>query len=213
VYSQDTDEPAEKPPAKPATKEDKRLFGIFPNYKTMPADTGPIKPLTVGGKFKLAAKDSFDPPVFLTSAFYAGIAHLSDQYPTWRQGARGYGKRYGSGYADQAIGNFLVEASLPALFHQDPRFFRLGKGGFAKRTGYALSRIWVTRTDSGGTTFNISEFGGNGLAALVGNLYYPGEGRAPENTLNRWATQLVGDSVFNVLKEFYPDIRRKLFKH
>jgi hypothetical protein len=37
---------------------------------------------------------------------------------------------------------------VPTLTHEDIRYYTLGKGGFCKRTGYALSRAVVTRSDS-----------------------------------------------------------------
>jgi hypothetical protein len=54
--------------------------------------------------------------------------------------------------------------------------------------GYALSRTVVTKTDSGRTTFNISEAVGNTLEAGLSNAYYPPEGRGLKQTGKNWAT-------------------------
>lgn len=202
-------------PAQPATTEEKkpapdshRIFGIIPNFQTVTADTLP--PMTVRQKFGLASRDSFDPSSFVLAGFYAGIGQLTDQYPTFGLGAKGYGKRYLTAYADQVSGNFLSEALIPVLFHDDPRFYRLGKGSGGRRTWAALRQIWITRTDSGHETFNMPELLGNGMAAALSNAYYPEAERTAGETFERWGVQIVSDAGFNMLKEFWPDMRQHM---
>jgi hypothetical protein len=87
----------------------------------------------------------------------------------------------------------------------------LGKGGFIRRTGYAISRTFVTKTDSGGTSFNFSEVVGNGLEAGLSNAYYPPQERGPSQTALNWATQMESAVLNHVFQEFWPDIHKKLF--
>ena len=196
----------------PVDKKHDRIFGIIPNYKTAPDLSGPIEPLGTGEKFHLAAEDSFDPYNFALAGMYAGIGQWQNQYPAFGQGPAGYAKRFGGAYADLAVGNYMTEAIAPTLFHQDPRYFRLAKGGFWKRTGYALTRIVITRTDSGERSVNYSEISGNAAAAAISNLYYPAANRTAGGTSQKLGLQLATDAGFNVLKEFWPDMRRKIFK-
>jgi hypothetical protein len=51
------------------------------------------------------------------------------------------------------------------------------------------------------------------VAAAISNLYYPPEARSPADTLTRWGTQIMWDTLSNELKEFWPDIRRKIHRH
>ncbi len=95
----------------------------------------------------------------------------------------------------------------PALLPADP-----ARGGVWSRTVYAATRILVTKTDSGGTTFNFSEVVGNSISAAVGNAYYPGETHLSDN-LGRLGTYLATDAISQVLKEFWPDIKRKYLSH
>src|SRR5262249_7448609 len=106
---------------------DKRAFGVVPNYKTVEPGTA-IEPLSVKEKFAIAAKDTFDYPIFGVTAFLAGISHLQDANPSFGQGAKGYGHRYITGYGDQAITTILVEGAFPSAFHHDPRYFRRATG-------------------------------------------------------------------------------------
>ncbi len=101
---------------------------------------------------------------------------------------------------------------MPTMLHEDIRYFRLGEGSAWKRTRYALTRVFVTHKDSGAWTFNVSEIAGNAFAASLSNIYYPDSQRTVGNTTQKWGVNVASDAGFNVLKEFWPDIRRKLFK-
>jgi hypothetical protein len=107
----------------------------------------------------------------------------------------------------------MTGAVLPSLLHQDPRFFQESEGGFMHRTEYAVSRIFVTRTDSGGEQFNYSEIVGSAFSAAISTYsYHPKGDRNLPNTASVWGTQVGYDTITIVVKEFWPDIRRKLNK-
>src|SRR5947209_1547042 len=119
----------------------------------------------------------------------------------------GYAKRFATSYGDQMVGNMMTEGIVPSLLHQDPRYFRLGAGSKGKRARYALTRIFVTRTDSGHNAFNFSEVGGNCIAAAISNAWYPDTRTAADNS-EKVGIQLATDAFSNVLKEFWPDVKR-----
>lgn len=186
---------------------------MIPDNKIVPStNLATAEPLTVGGKFMLAFKDTIDPFTFVLAGFYSGIAQWQNDYPTFGEGGSGYGKRFGAAYADQAIGNYLTEAIIPSLLHEDPRYFRKGSGRKRGRLGYALSRTIITRKDNGRSSFNYSEVVGNGLAAGIANFYYPASQRSLGETGEKLGIQVISDSAFNVLLEFWPDMKRLVFK-
>ncbi|MBV8807479.1 MAG: hypothetical protein JO033_02295 [Acidobacteriaceae bacterium] len=200
------DQPGVVAPGKTEAGEDKRVLGVLPNYRT--AEMNAVgQPLTPGQKFKIAAKDSFDYPLILLGAAYAGLYQLEDSHSEFGQGFEGYMKRFGTSYCDQVTGNMFTEAFLPILLHQDPRYFRMSEGSFGRRTWYAVSRIFVAHTDSGKTVFNYSEIAGNGIASAIGLSYYPDNRNVPDYMMN-WGIQLGTDATSQVLKEFWPDIKR-----
>jgi hypothetical protein len=140
----------------------------------------------------------------------AAKAQAEDDDAAWGQGMKGYGKRYAAGFADQAIGNFMTGAIYPSLLHQDPRYYGMGKGGFWHRTGYALTRVIITRGDSGAKQFDFSEFLGDATAAGIADAYHTREDRTLSGTASTFSTQIGVDALGNVLKEFWPDIQHKL---
>jgi hypothetical protein len=187
-----------------------RLFFALPNFLTV-ENVGQIPPLTSGQKFKVVAQSSFDYVEFPWYGFLAGISQAQNSEPGYGQGAAGYGKRYGAAFADGTIENFWTSAILPSVLHQDPRFYQLGKGGFWHRTGYAVSRIFVTRSDSGQSQFNTSEILGSAISATISTYsYHPEADRTLSNTASVWGTQIGYDTITIVVKEFWPDIRRKI---
>jgi len=192
-------------------KQNKRILGIIPNYRAVSANTQ-LPPLDFKGELWLATQDTFDYSDFIFVGALAGINMASRSQPTFGQGAEGYGKYYWHVFVDGAVENYMTEAIIPAATKEDPRYYTLGKGGFIKRTGYSVSRLFITRTNSGGSTFNLSEIVGAGAAAGIGNAYYPAQSNQFVKTYQRWGTQVGLDGVFNVLKEFWPDIDQKLFR-
>src|SRR6266851_6941481 len=122
-----------------------RLFFTLPNFLTL-ENANQVPPLTAGQKFKVVARSSFDYVQYPWYGFLAGISQAENSEPGYGQGAAGYGKRFGASMADGTIENFLTSAVFPSLLRQDPRFFQSGKGSFWHRTGYAITRVVVTRT-------------------------------------------------------------------
>ncbi|HEY2842040.1 MAG TPA: hypothetical protein VGJ09_00260 [Bryobacteraceae bacterium] len=203
------------PPATAAPSDtpaaNSRVLGVLPNYRSA-EESSPFEPLSVRRKFYIGYKDSTDYPIFFVAAALAGLGQMTDQHPEFGQGMEGYGKRLGGSVADQLVGNFLTESVMPSLLHEDPRYFRRGKGSVMSRTGYAASRVFIAKTDKGNWTFNFAEVSGNAISAAVGNAYYPHERKLGDN-FERFYSQMATDAFSQILKEFWPDIKRKYFSH
>lgn len=204
----DQDSPKKDP--RSGTTNDRILYAM-PNFLTV-ENAGQVPALTSKQKFKLVAEDSFDYFNYPWFGVLAGISQAENSEAGYGQGAQGYAKRYGSAFADGTIENFTTGALFPSLLHQDPRYYQLGEGKFLHRAGYAATRIFVTRTDSGRRQFNYSEVTGAAVAAGISNAYHPAGDRTVGNTMSVWATDMGWDTFILVVKEFWPDVRRKLSK-
>ena len=206
---------AEAPGVAPAAEQiplkNDRLFFVLADY-TFVEKQDNFAPLSAKTKFLLSAKTMSDPVTisFIGTIALAGQARDSD--PTYGQGLQGYAKRYATFYADTGIGTLMTTSVFPALLHQDPRYFQLGTGSARRRIIYSVSRIFVTRADRGAAQFNYSEIVGNAVAAGISNTYHPQSQRTLGNTLSIWGTDIMLNTVCNVAKEFWPDIRRKIHK-
>jgi hypothetical protein len=187
-----------------------RVFFALPNFLTV-EDAQKVAPLTAGQKFSVTMRDTFDPVEVGWYGLQAGIAQWKDSDPSFGEGAEGYAKRFGEKFADGTIENIFTRALMPAVLHQDPRYYQLGEGRFIHRLGYAVSRIFVTRSDSGNSQFNFSEIIGAAAAAGISSYsYHPEDARNVSSCLDVWGTQVAWDTVSYAVKEFWPDIRRKI---
>ncbi len=148
----------------------------------------------------------------VASAATAGISQAQDNFPAYGQGAEGFGKRFGAAYADNASTQFFGTFLFPSLFRHDPRYFRKVEGTTGSRIGYAVSRIFVTRTDSRHTAPNVSLWMGAMASAGLSDTYYPEADRSVGDTFSRAGIAIGTQAGFNLLKEFWPDIKHKLFK-
>ena len=191
-------------------KQTKRILGIVPNFRAVSADQK-LPPQSVKEKFTTTMQDSFDYSAFIFVGVQAGAAQASNSYPEFHQGAAGYARYYWHTFADQADENTWVEFILPAVLHQDSRYYTLGHGGVLKRGFYSFSRVAVTRKDSGGETVNVSEILGAGTASAISDLYYPSDDRDWTKTGQRWLTSVILDGATFTFKEFWPDINDHLF--
>lgn len=194
-------------------QQTKRILGILPNFEAVSANTY-LPPLSLKQKFWLSTEGTFDYSSFISVGIQAAIEQTTNTYPEFHHGAGAYVRYYWHTYADSAVENYLVGAVLPSITHEDPRYYTLYRGGFFRRAAYAVSRLCITKNDSGGQTFNFSEAIGSGVAAEVSSRYYPRMERSGNEILERWLSQLVNDGVGNVVEEFWPDINHKFFhKH
>ena len=198
---------ASSPPIGPQPA-DKRIFWFIPNYRTSPS-LHPYRPLTPQEKFKIAAKNSFDRGTVALAVLSAGEAQLTHATPAFGQGAAGYARYLGTAYADFVIRDMMTEALYPVIFHQDPRYFRCGTGTTWSRLGSAAGQIFRTRTDSDKTEFNFSEIIGNSTAVAISTAYHPNS-RTATDAVSKLGVHLGVHVAANILKEFWPDIDRKL---
>ncbi len=191
-------------------QQTRRILGIIPNFRSVSVDQK-LPPLSANEKFKLMAEDSFDYSDFIYVGILAGIAQAETSYPEFHSGAPAYARYYWHNLADTVDGNLMTEYLFPVATKEDPRYYTLGHGGFFKRSGYSISRLFVTRTDSGGMAPNFSEIVGNGSAAGISILYYPCPERTWTKTGQRWVAQVGLDGFSDLIKEFWPDLNSKFF--
>ncbi|MGA3032159.1 MAG: hypothetical protein ABSD70_02685 [Terracidiphilus sp.] len=216
AQSSGTDAPSPQSPPAPGEQQDqtgqqtKRILGIIPNFRAVSADTK-LPPETVKEKFVSATEDSFDYSSIFIPAVLAVYNMGTRATPEFHEGAAGYGRYFWHSAVDQTSENYMVEFVFPTFTREDSRYYTLGHGGFIKRTGYALSRAVITRSNSGDEVFNASEVFGGGASAGISNLYYPSASRSLGNTATEWGLDVAIDAASFWFREFWPDINRRLF--
>ena len=165
-------------------------------------------PLSSGQKYHLFFRSAFDPWPFGLTVFVAGFNQAANADPEWGQGMEGYGKRYAAAYADYFSGNFFGNAVLPALLHEDPRYFQKGSGRVMTRFLWAAgSTVWCKR-DKGTWGPNYANVGGNLIGAAIARVYYPATERNATDTIEDGLT-VSAEGIFGAeVIEFWPDMVR-----
>ncbi|MEI9970856.1 MAG: hypothetical protein WDO73_01720 [Ignavibacteriota bacterium] len=186
------------------------ILGVIPNYRSTPMPN-PYLPLTARGKLKIASEDALDPGTFTQAAAFAGLGQITNANRSYGQGVAGFARYFGSSCGDLIIGDYLTEGIYPVLLHQDPRYFQKGTGTGWSRFRYAALQIFETHHDSGAMQFNYSEVLGNATAVAISTSYYAAN-RSVGDAVSKFGTQLGVDMAGNILKEFWPDLQRKLNK-
>lgn len=167
-------------------------------------------PLTSRQKFQVFVRHTYAPSTFAGAAFDAGADRIENHNPEYAKGFAGMTQRYGIELATNETGVFFSSFLFPTLLKQDPRYLRNPNLVFAKRVLYAMSRVLITRSDRGGQTFNASYLLGGAASQAINDLYVPGHRQGMQPILDRLTFDLVIDSGFNLVHEFWPDIRRKV---
>ena len=194
-----------QPAAAPDSGPSKRLFFIIPNFRSV-RTTVVLPPQTVGEKFTDATKDTFDYSAFVLEFILAGYSDALRSTPEFGHGGIAYGRYLWHSSADQSIENYMVEFIVPTLTHEDTRFYQLGHGGFKKRTLYAITRTFVTKSDSGKETVNLGELVGAAAASGISQTYYPRPERTGSQFISKYGTNLGIDMASYFLREFEPEI-------
>jgi len=182
-------------------EEKQRVLGVIPNFYVT-YDPNAV-PLNTKQKFGLAWKTTVDPVSLVLTGGVAGVEQALNDFSGYGQGAQGYAKRYGAGYADLVTGTFIGAAILPSLLKQDPRYFYKGTGSKRSRTLYAIANAVICKGDNGRWQPNYSNILGSFAAGGISNLYYPASDR--EGAELTFETGLIGigtTAAANILQEF-----------
>jgi hypothetical protein len=159
-------------------------------------------------KFMLFLQDTMDPSSFLVSGFNAGLDHVTNQDPSFGQGARGYAKRFGADLAGQTAGRFFGDFLYPTLFSEDPRYYRMAHGSGKARFLHAVRHTVIAHRDDGALMFNYTEWLGTASSLALNNLYHPDNRPGLAAAVQNGAFSILQDMGFDVLREFWPEIAR-----
>jgi hypothetical protein len=104
---------------------------------------------TENEKFKNYVFDAVGPYPFLAAGFAAGINQLNNTPPEWNQGAKGYGRRFGSDFGI-AFTSTTTRYALSEAFKEDTLYYRCECRGVFPRLRYAALTTLIARRDRDG---------------------------------------------------------------
>lgn len=169
---------------------------------------GPYVPVSNMAKFKYRFYSTFSWRGLVGSAFGAGFNQLIDSPKEWGGGVEGYGKRYASimgGSLTRQTLNFAFESALS----EDPRYFPLDGPSKKARLWNALKQTFLTRTDSGGTSFAYARVASAVATGQITRAWLPPSSNGFSDGMETAGVTLAVDAAVNVLYEFIPRARPK----
>ncbi len=166
--------------------------------------------LTTKEKADLFVRDFTNPVTFISAGFNAGIGQAQNSDPRYGQEFGGYAKRFGANLADQASNAFFKDLVYPTVFSQDPRYYRLGRGGAFRRVVHAIGHVVIAHGENGAPMFNYTEWLGTATTVALGSTYHGYRQHGVGPYARGGAIDIANDAGFDVLREFWPDIVRAL---
>jgi hypothetical protein len=137
------------------------------------------------------------------SAFFAGIAQWRDDPHEWGQGARGFGRRFGTRYV-QGIAKSTGEFVVGEVFREEPRLFPSKKTGFGNRALHAfINPVVVERPRK---KIAISRVVGALSSGFIGQLWYPRRLSTVGQGFARSGSAFGGYIAASFFQEFQPDL-------
>jgi hypothetical protein len=180
-------------------EEQQRILGVIPNlyvtYERHP------EPLTSKMKMELAFKDLTHPFFLVRAGLLAGMGQARNS-PDYGQGAEGFGKRMGTSAADVFTESMVGNAILPALLHQDPRYFYQGTGTKGSRARHAILSAFLCPGDNGNLQPNYSTWGGALISSAISTAYYPASDRSAGRVFSSFGIGMALHAVGGLAQEF-----------
>jgi hypothetical protein len=183
--------------------------GVIGAPSIAPKATQPVgfKPLTASERLRLYLKRTYGPLSIVQSAAGAGISQWRGAPKEWKQGAEAYGDRFGNSYAKHVIRGTL-EYGASAMLHEDNRYVPSLDTGFLKRTRHAIASTFVARNDAGHEHFAYSRFGSALGAAFISRIWQPPSRNGAGDGLYSFGITMANGMGWDILREFWPDVRR-----
>jgi len=191
-------------------QEKQRVLGVVPNFNISYINNAVS--LTATQKLSLAFRSAIDPATFGLALVVAGYHEALDEDVGFRWGPEGYMRRSGAAYLDTFDGDVIGNGILPAILHQDPRYFRLGHGTIRHRILYSIATNFMCKSDrTRKWEPNYSNVLGNIASGALSNLYYPSSQSGIGQTIGTGMLVTFEGGLGSVFEEFWPDLSRKFF--
>lgn len=171
-----------------------------------------VPPLYAKDKLLFPIHEELRVPGWFSAFFSSGWEQLRDSDPRYGVDSGAYGQRLGAAAIRDLSMRTFSDGVMPALLHEDPRYYRLATGSIWHRGLYAAERVLVGQRDSGASGFNTSVVVGHGMASALTMAYYPDKSANARVVFTTWGYSLLGEAGGNIWSEFWPDTRQRLFR-
>ncbi len=167
-----------------------------------------VRPFTRRDKLHFAFEQEWSPFTIFEAAYSAGYEHLRDTDPHFGSDSAGYGERFGAAMFRQGTYRLFGEGVFPAVFHEDPRYYRVADGSFGHRTIQSVLQVLVSHRDDGSRGFAYSTVLGEAVSNSLPLTFYPQASVRAKVAVVGTGISLGDDALLKLFREFAPDIFR-----
>jgi hypothetical protein len=171
----------------------------------------PYRPITGNERVRWAARETFGGGSFFLGALKAGLATAQNSPQEYGPHWDGFGKRYGMRFPGLAASN-TIEAGLGAIWGEDPRYVRNDSLPLKGRIRNVFVLAFTARNRDGRLRPAYARY-----VAIPGNNFLSNTWRVDSEAttteaLTRTAYGFLGKIAGNAWSEFWPDLKRRVFK-
>ncbi len=172
-----------------------------------------VRPPTQAEKFHTFVAEARSPLTLGSVAVNAGVMRETELGHVTRGPQPSLTALYKAVLIQRESSAFLGKYLYPSLLKQDPRYYPSLSGSFLGRATYSVSRILITRNDSGKKTLNTSYFLGVLTSVAIATAYRPYWARSTSATFKTFGSTIGSDAGINLFHEFGPGIRQMVKGH
>ncbi len=201
-------------PASTKTPPDRSCVNVTPaqnseRYRRFSNSPAAIA-LTPKQKFRLAARNVYDPFNLMSIAFFSGLDVASNSHGAYGPGMAGFGREFGTTLTENINGEFWGTFVMASITHQDPHYHRMPDATIQRRILHCITAVVWAQSDHGRPMPNFVEIGGYSVAASINNLYVPYKSTNVQSTVERVTVAMALDPIGNAVTEFLPDVAKRL---
>jgi hypothetical protein len=181
-------------------------------WKSLP-DAPSFQPPTQAEKFQAFVDEARSPLILGAVGVNAGIMRETELEHFTPGQQPSFTAVYRVALLQKESSAFFGKYLYPSLLKQDPRYYPSTSDSVMGRATYAVSRIFITRDDSGKRKLNTSYFLGVLTSVAIATAYRPYWAGCTSAAFNNFGTTIGSDAGINVLHEFGPGIRQMVKAH
>lgn len=181
-------------------------------WKSLP-DAPSYQPPTQAEKFQAFVDEARSPLVLGAVGVNAGVMRETELEHFTPGPQPSFTAVYRVALLQKESSAFFGKYLYPSLLKQDPRYYPSTSDSVMGRATYAVSRIFITRDDSGKRKLNTSYFLGVLTSVAISTAYRPYWARSTSRAFNNFGTTIGSDAGINILHEFGPGIQQMVKAH
>jgi len=168
-------------------------------------------PITARQRLKWIFLSPFRPKSLVAGVFSSGIATASNSPEEYGPHWDGFAKRYGMRFTGVMTSN-VIEGGLGAVWGEDPRYIRTSGEPVGYRVKHIFRMTVLAYRGDGHLAPAYARFVAYPGNNFLSNSWRVSSAATTENAFKRTGYAFLGKVISNAVSEFWPEVRRYVFR-